>query len=112
MSRLRFQRKTASGLMTSCSRHSVVRGSVPSSAASNARSAVSNRATAAQSDTLPALRTFAIGLDKDWDAVLGAVTSPWSSGIVEGTVTKIKLVKRQMYGRAGLPLLRKRVLLL
>jgi transposase len=67
---------------------------------------------AARTDTLPALRTFAAGLDKDWDAVLGAVTSSWSSGVVEGTVTKIKLVKRQMYGRAGLPLLRKRVLLL
>ncbi|MBS2547770.1 transposase [Catenulispora sp. NL8] len=67
---------------------------------------------AARTDTLPALKTFATGLDKDWDAVLGAVTSPWSSGVVEGTVTKIKLAKRQMYGRAGLPLLRKRVLLL
>ena len=38
--------------------------------------------------------------------------SPWSSGMVEGSVNKIKMVKRQMYGRAGLPLLRKRVLLL
>jgi transposase len=35
----------------------------------------------------------------------------WSSGPVEGQVTKIKLVKRQMYGRAKLDLLRKRVLL-
>ncbi|MEY9934553.1 transposase [Catenulispora sp. GP43] len=60
---------------------------------------------AARADTLPALKSFAMGLDKDWDAVLGAVTSPWSSGVVEGTVTKINLVKRQMYGRAGLPLL-------
>ncbi|MEY9862954.1 transposase [Catenulispora sp. GAS73] len=45
--------------------------------------------TAARSDSLSALRTFAVGLDKDWDAVLGAVTSPWNSGVVEGTVAKI-----------------------
>jgi hypothetical protein len=36
---------------------------------------------------------------------------PWSSGPVEGRVNHIKMVKRQMFGRAGLPLLRKRVLL-
>jgi transposase len=35
----------------------------------------------------------------------------WSSGPVEGRVNHIKMVKRQMFGRAGLPLLRKRVLL-
>ncbi len=38
------------------------------------------------------------------------LTLPWSSGVVEGTVNKIKMIKRQMYGRAGFPLLRKRVL--
>ena len=36
---------------------------------------------------------------------------PWSSGPVEGLVNHIKMIKRQMFGRAGLPLLRKRVLL-
>ncbi len=39
------------------------------------------------------------------------LTLPWSSGVVEGTVNRIKMIKRQMYGRAGFPLLRKRVLL-
>jgi hypothetical protein len=39
------------------------------------------------------------------------MTMPWSSGPVEGHVNHIKMIKRQMFGRAGLPLLRKRVLL-
>lgn len=69
-------------------------------------------AFAVKADDLPALKTFAAGLDKDWSAVVAGVTLPWSSGMVEGSVNKIKMVKRQMYGRAGLPLLRKRVLLL
>ncbi|MFF9135542.1 hypothetical protein ACF1AY_35245 [Streptomyces sp. NPDC014776] len=36
---------------------------------------------------------------------------PWSSGAVEGRVNRIKMIKRQMYGRAGFKRLRKRVLL-
>src|SRR5260370_4889847 len=44
------------------------------------------------------------------DAVRNGLTLPWSSGVVEGTVNRIKMIKRQMYGRAGFPLLRKRVL--
>ena len=39
------------------------------------------------------------------------LTLPWSSGTVEGTVNKIKMLKRQMYGRASFTLLRKRVIL-
>ena len=62
-----------------------------------------------KADDLTALKTFATGLDKDWSAIVAGVTLPWSSGTVEVSVNKIK---RQMYGRAGLPLLRKRVLLL
>jgi transposase len=69
-------------------------------------------AFAVKADDLPALKTFATGLDKDWSAIAASVTLPWSSGMVEGSVNKIKMVKQQMYGRAGLPLLRKRVLLL
>jgi glucoamylase len=45
------------------------------------------------------------------DAVTNGLTMPWSSGPVEGRVNHIKMIKRQMFGRAGLPLLRKRVLL-
>jgi hypothetical protein len=56
------------------------------------------------------LRHFASGLRKDYAAVLAALTLPWSSGPVEGAVTRLKLLKRQMYGRAHLDLLRIRVL--
>jgi transposase len=44
-------------------------------------------------------------------AVLNGLTMPWSSGVVEGNVNRLKMIKRQMYGRATFPLLRKRVLL-
>jgi transposase len=56
------------------------------------------------------LRQFASGLQKDFAAVRAALTLPWSSGPVEGNVTRLKLIKRQMYGRAHLDLLRIRVL--
>ena len=57
------------------------------------------------------LRTFIHGLRLDYDAVKAAMTSVWSNGQVEGQVNKLKLIKRQMYGRASFDLLRKRVLL-
>lgn len=61
--------------------------------------------------TLPALRSFAEGLLIDHDAAAAALALPYSNGPTEGTVNKIKMLKRQMYGRASLPLLRKRILL-
>ena len=57
------------------------------------------------------LRRFAAGLRKDWPAVTAGLTVPYSSGTVEGHVNRIKMIKRQMYGRAKPDLLRKRVLL-
>ncbi|WTA23213.1 transposase [Streptomyces sp. NBC_00853] len=60
---------------------------------------------------LPRLHAFATGLEKDWDAVLQGLSTRWNSGPVEGRVNHIKMVKRQMFGRAKLPLLHKRVLL-
>jgi transposase len=60
---------------------------------------------------LPGTSSFAKGLKQDLDAVTNGLTMPWSSGPVEGRVNHIKMIKRQMFGRAGLPLLRKRVLL-
>jgi transposase len=54
--------------------------------------------------------SFAKGLQEDYEAVNAAVTSPWSNGQVEGQVNKVKLMKRQMYGRAGINLLRQRLL--
>jgi transposase len=56
------------------------------------------------------LRQFAAALQKDYAAVLAALTLSWSSGPVEGNLTRLKLLKRQMYGRAHLDLLRIRVL--
>ena len=51
------------------------------------------------------------GLRRDYDAVRNGLTLPHSSGSVEGNVNRIKMIKRQMYGRANFDLLRKRVLL-
>jgi transposase len=62
-------------------------------------------------DGTPALRSFATGLERDLDAVTAGLTLPYSSGPVEGTVNRIKMIKRQMFGRANFDLLRKRVLL-
>ncbi|MFF1420955.1 hypothetical protein [Streptomyces sp. NPDC058280] len=57
------------------------------------------------------MHTFINGLERDLAAVTAGLTLPWSSGVVEGHVNRIKMIKRQMYGRAGFKLLRKRVLL-
>jgi transposase len=67
--------------------------------------------TAAQNSDLPHLASFARGLRRDQDAVTNGLTLPHTSGAVEGNITKIKALKRQMYGRANLDLLRKRILL-
>jgi transposase len=56
------------------------------------------------------LGAFANGVRRDYSAVAQAISSPWSQGQVEGQITRVKLVKRQMYGRAGFALLRQRVL--
>lgn len=58
-----------------------------------------------------AVETFARGLVQDGAAVRAAFTSPWSNGQTEGQITKLKLLKRQMYGRANLDPLRRRLLL-
>ena len=67
--------------------------------------------TAVQASDQPELHSFTRGLQRDYDAVANGLTLPWNSGIVEGNVNRIKMIKRQMYGRASYPLLRKRVLL-
>ncbi|MFJ8856512.1 transposase [Streptomyces sp. NPDC102437] len=66
---------------------------------------------AVRADDLPILHTFANGLERDLAAVTAGLSLPWSSGIVEDHVNRIKMIKRQIYGRAGFKLLRKRVLL-
>jgi transposase len=56
------------------------------------------------------LKNFARGLKKDYDAVKAGLTLEWSNGQVEGHVHRLKLLKRQMYGKANFQTLRKRVL--
>ena len=54
--------------------------------------------------------SFANGVIKDKAAVSAAITTSWSNGQTEGQITKLKLVKRQMYGRAKLDLLQARLI--
>jgi transposase len=67
--------------------------------------------TAVEADDQPHLHSFATGIRRDLDAVTAGLTLPYSSGAVEGNVNRIKMLKRQMYGRASFALLRKRVIL-
>jgi transposase len=64
----------------------------------------------AEACSAPAMGRFAAGLKKDLDAVREGLTENWSNGPVEGFVHKLKLLKRQGYGRAGFELLRARML--
>ncbi|MGW2101545.1 ISL3 family transposase [Streptomyces olivaceoviridis] len=66
---------------------------------------------AVRQDDLSSLHTLVAGIDRDRDAVIAGLTLPWNSGVVEGHVNRIKMLKRQMFGRSGFSLLRKRVLL-
>jgi transposase len=56
------------------------------------------------------LQGFVAGVERDKAAVAAGLTLPQNNGVVEGNVNKLKLIKRMMYGRARLPLLRQRVL--
>ena len=53
---------------------------------------------------------FVRTLKQDLSAVESAVREPWSNGPVEGQLNRLKMLKRQMYGRAGIELLRARLL--
>lgn len=59
---------------------------------------------------ISALVSFAKGIKQDLAAVTNALSLPWSNGQTEGQVNRLKLIKRQMYGRANFDLLRKRVI--
>ena len=65
----------------------------------------------AEQADLPGINRFVNGVTADLDAVTAGLSLPFSSGPVEGNVNRIKMLKRQMYGRAGFDLLRKRALL-
>ena len=64
----------------------------------------------AQKTGIHALDRFVRTLKQDLRAVEAAVTEPWSNGPVEGQINRLKTLKRQMYGRAGVELLRARLL--
>ncbi len=66
--------------------------------------------SAVEASQIPELRRFAQGLLKDKSAVVAGLTLSYSNGPVEAQVQKLKLVKRSMFGRAKLPLLRQRLL--
>jgi len=56
------------------------------------------------------MQNFAAGIEKDKAAISAAITLEWSNGQVEGQVNRLKLRKRQLYGRAKFDLLRQYVL--
>jgi Transposase len=63
-----------------------------------------------QADDLPDLHSFVAATCSDQDAVVAALPMRWSSGPVDGQVNRLKILKRQMFGRANFDLLRRRVL--
>lgn len=64
----------------------------------------------AKSSKLIDLQNFASGLERDKAAVMAGLTETWSNGQTEGQVNRLKLKKREMYGRAKFDLLQRRVL--
>jgi transposase len=67
--------------------------------------------TSARTTDLPHVHAFTRGLDLDIQATTAALTLPFHNGRTEGVNTRTKMIKRQMYGRAGFTLLRHRILL-
>ena len=55
------------------------------------------------------MSSFVHGVERDLAAVRNAMVSQWSNGQTEGQITRLKLIKRQMYGRAKLDLLEARL---
>lgn len=60
--------------------------------------------------SIPALASFARGLRADWSAVVAGLSLDWNNGPVEGSVNRITMIAREMYGRANFDLLRRRVM--
>ena len=56
------------------------------------------------------MQNFAASLRQDYEAMKAAVSLPWSNGPTEGNINRLKMLKRQMYGRAKVDLLKQRVL--
>jgi transposase len=58
----------------------------------------------------PFMAAYVKALGRDWEAVQLAMTTPWSNGPIEGQINRLKVIKRQMYGRAKFELLKARIL--
>jgi transposase len=69
-----------------------------------------NRLRDAKHCGLHAMRIFVRKLRQDIDAVRNAILEPWSNGQVEGQINRLKTLKRAMYGRASVELLRARMM--
>jgi transposase len=65
----------------------------------------------ATASVLQPFHSFATSLRRDYNAVRAGVELEWSTGPVEGAINRLKMIKRTMFGRAGFPLLQRRVLL-
>ena len=64
----------------------------------------------AAASPVDAFRRFAKRLREDYDSIKAGVTLPWSNGPVEGHINRLKMLKRQMFGRAKIDLLSQRFL--
>ena len=110
------QRETAARLSSSCPEIKALASLIGSFAAllvpdpANEEKLVQSIAGARAAD-LPNLHSFTRGLDLDIKAATAALTLPYHNGRTEGVNTKTKMLKRQMFGRAGFELLRHRILL-
>jgi transposase len=109
-------RELAGRLSSSCAEMTILATSVRDFAAllkpdpSNAEGLDSWITVALEAD-LPHLHSFCTGLNQDRAAVNAGLTLPHHNGGTEGVNNKTKMIKRQMYGRAGFQLLRHRILL-
>ncbi len=65
---------------------------------------------ACQDSGLTNLQNFAAGIKQDYEVIRAALETSWNNGQTEGQVNRLKMLKRQMYGRANFDLLRKRTL--
>jgi transposase len=110
------QTKTLAGIEAACPEMTALAGLVTSFAALLAPDPANDGKlrqwiTGARAADLPHLHSFTRGLDLDIQAATAALTLPHHNGRTEGVNTKTKMIKRQMYGRAGFTLLRHRILL-
>ena len=110
------QRKTAARLASACPEMEALASLIRSFAAMltpgpGNEDKLQQWITDARAADLPDLHSFTRGLDLDITAATAAVTLPHHNGRTEGVNNKTKMIKRQMYGRAGFTLLRHRILL-